>query len=218
MTTARDILHRATGQIVPLFASSDSDATCFTEVESYWHALRDGRLMPSRSEIDPRGIAGALEQTFLLERMAPGVARFRLAGNRMADLMGMDVRGMPLSCLFLPDARAAIAEALACVFDEPARVELWLAGPRRLTRGRMAARMLLLPLRDDHGQVTRALGCLAASPVRGAAPHRFTITSDLRQTLIGYGTRPDARSAQNAGPAIASKRPALTVIAGGVGG
>ncbi len=67
------------------------------EVRAYWEGLRVAGDLPRRDQIDPRGIAGALENTFLLERVAPGIARFRLAGMQLHDLMGMDVRGMPLS-------------------------------------------------------------------------------------------------------------------------
>ena len=45
------------------------------EVEAYWEALRGVRMMPLRSEIDPRGIERALDHTFILERIAPGLAR-----------------------------------------------------------------------------------------------------------------------------------------------
>jgi len=41
------------------------------QVEAYWMALRNGRLMPSRSEIDPRGIANHLSNAFVLEQIAP---------------------------------------------------------------------------------------------------------------------------------------------------
>ncbi|MCB2111761.1 MAG: PAS domain-containing protein, partial [Rhodobacteraceae bacterium] len=62
-------------------------------VRAYWEALRAGREVPYRSEIDPRGIESALEHTFVLERIAPRIARFRLAGVHLCDLMGMEVRG-----------------------------------------------------------------------------------------------------------------------------
>ena len=61
--------------------------------------------MPRRAEIDPRGIENALEYAFILERIAPGMARIRLAGIHLSDLMGMEVRGMPLTS-FIDAARA----------------------------------------------------------------------------------------------------------------
>jgi hypothetical protein len=206
--------------VVPLFAANPKAATCFSELEAYWQSLCKGRIMPQRSEIDPRGIVGALDRTFLVERVAPGVARFRLAGMHLSDLMGMEVRGMPLTCFFLPGARAAIAEAVEAVFSEPARVDLWLTRARGMLQRATAARMLLLPLRDDHGQVTRAIGCLSASATTGSPPHRFTITSDNRQTLIGYGQRPDGVTTPDI-PAVLQRvrkrttghaRPHLTVV------
>ncbi|WP_108481986.1 PAS domain-containing protein [Oceaniglobus ichthyenteri] len=214
------------GKVVSMFLRKPVETDCFAEVETYWKSLCDGRMMPLRAELDPRGIVGALDRTFLVERVAPGVARFRLAGNHLSDLMGMEVRGMPMTCFFQPGARAQIAEAVEAVFAEPARVDLWLSGPGRLGRGEMNGRMMLLPLRDDQGQVTRALGCLSASAPFGRAPNRFKITSDNRQTLVGYGRRPAGRAATLRPTVIdtlkaqtnrgeTAQKPKLTLIDGG---
>ena len=82
------------------------------EVEAYWSGLRDGRAMPARADVDPRGIQSALEYAFILERIAPGVARFRVAGMHLNDLMGMEVRGMPLTAMFVPEGRKEISAAV----------------------------------------------------------------------------------------------------------
>ena len=66
------------------------------------------RAVPMRSDVDPRGIERSLEHAFILERIAPQMARFRLAGMHLTDLMGMEVRGMPTTALFAPAARAAL--------------------------------------------------------------------------------------------------------------
>ena len=91
--------------------TSDAKATMdFPELESiksYWDDLRGDHAVPTRSDIDPRQIGPYLDRAFILERLAPGLARFRLAGMHLNDLMGMEVRGMPLSCFFQPDAREA---------------------------------------------------------------------------------------------------------------
>ena len=97
-------------------------------VESYWESLRKGRPVPDRSEIDPRRIQTALSTSFILERLAPGVARFRLAGSHLNDLMGMEVRGMPLTSFFLPEARRRASASLEQVFDTPAKA--WLTFTR----------------------------------------------------------------------------------------
>lgn len=56
-------------------------------VESYWEALRDGRQMPARAELDPRGLGPALDHALLLEASGPGPARIRLAGAALAALL-----------------------------------------------------------------------------------------------------------------------------------
>ncbi|MCU0901790.1 MAG: PAS domain-containing protein [Cypionkella sp.] len=89
------------------------DQGMISEVRAYWEALRNGDMLPRRDRVDPRGIAGALEHSFLVERIAPGIARFRISGMIYNDLMGMDIRGMPMSCLFMGDARQPAQPARA---------------------------------------------------------------------------------------------------------
>ena len=126
-------------------------------VRAYWEALRAGREVPYRSEIDPRGIESALEHTFVLERIAPRIARFRLAGVHLCDLMGMEVRGMPVTAFFAPPARAEIESILGRVFDGPETAELTLAGDVAPGRPQLDARMLLLPMKSDLGDVSHLL-------------------------------------------------------------
>ena len=153
------------------------------EVRGYWEGLRHGGALPRRDEIDPRGIAGALENTFLLERVAPGIARFRLAGMQLHDLMGMDVRGMPLSSLIEPLGRTRLAEALEGVFAGPATLEIWLEAERGIGRPEMEARMLLLPLTAARGDTDLALGCLAMHGSVGRVPRRFAIAGVVSEKI-----------------------------------
>lgn len=159
------------------------------QVEAYWEGLRGGRLVPDRSQVDPRGLSPVLRNCLLLEKIAPGLARIRISGRHFSDLMGIDVEGMPLSALFLPEARSHLVEALSAVFEEPAVARLSLESPRALGRQRLAAKMVLLPLRDDMGDVTRALGCLVAEGPIGRTPRRFAVSERTCQTLIGFGGR-----------------------------
>lgn len=174
------------GRVVPLRRGGGSgrQAAALQEVRAYWEALRgDAGEVPYRRQVDPRGIAGALDHAFLAERIAPGVARLRLAGMHLADLMGMEVRGMPLSALALPEARAALAEWVERVFAGPAAVEIALRGARGLGRPPLAATMLLLPLRSDAGEVNRALGCLVAEGAIGRTPRRLEVVAGAEARL-----------------------------------
>lgn len=175
------------------------------EVEGYWTALSShcGGL-PSRAQVDPRGIEGALHYAFVLERIAPGVARFRLAGMHLADLMGMEIRGMPLTAMFLPEARPAVAEALDRAFDTPSKVTLVLSGERGIGRGPLEARMILLPLLDEEGKVTRLLGALEAKGQIGRQPRRFGVLetryADLAVAIKNPRVEPARREPAPAAP------------------
>jgi hypothetical protein len=159
------------------------------EIEAYWEIIRDGRLVPDRSALDPRGFADALAHSFLLERIAPGLARIRVSGRHISDLMGIDMQGLPLSSLFLPEARPTVTEILSALFEEPAVARLWLTSAGSVGRHPLEAQMLLLPLRDEDGEVTRAVGCIVATGPIGRTPRRFAIAEMQCRTLIGFGRR-----------------------------
>ena len=171
-----------------------------SQVEGYWEGLRSGRLMPARSEVDPRGISGALEYAFILERVARGIGRFRLAGTTFSALMGMEVRGMPLTALMTPDSRPLATEALEAVFDTPAVIRLALEGEAGVGRPALAGQMILLPLRSDLGDITRVLGCLVTDGQIGRTPRRFAITDQHRRALTGFGEMPVRKPAPAPAP------------------
>lgn len=155
--------------------------TPMRQAEAYWTALRRGDDIPSRSQVDPRGLENILSNTFIVERIAPGIVRFRLAGQKVNDMAGMEVRGMPLSAFFSPDARKQLSATMEHMFDTPAIVELALETDSTRTRGSRQAHMLLLPLRSDLGDVSRALGVFVSEGNPTGASQRFTITNiDMR--------------------------------------
>ncbi|WP_417248809.1 PAS domain-containing protein [Celeribacter sp.] len=161
---------------------AEQQFSAIKEVEAYWERLRNGRPVPSRAEIDPRGMQNALEYAFILERIAPGVARFRLAGMHLTDLMGMEVRGMPLTAMLLPEARKQMSEVLEAVCQTPQVTTLTLKSARGIGRAPLEAKLLLCPLKSDFGDVNRVLGCLQAKGEIGRQPRRFDI--------LEVGTRP----------------------------
>lgn len=153
------------------------------EVRAYWDALRDDQDLPLREQFNPRGMAGALHQVFMVERIAPGLARFRLAGMDINDLMGMEVRGMPISAMFDPMARARLGVLLEQVFATKAIVEMDLEADRGIGRPALRARLLLLPLKGTAGEPDLILGCLACDGQIGRAPRRFVIARALESTI-----------------------------------
>lgn len=149
------------------------------ELRAYWEGLRVGGAIPARAALDPRGIAGALEQAFVLERVAPGQARFRIAGMHLTDLMGMDVRGMPILTMIAPEARAAFATALEQVFAGPSMVEMTLEAERGIGKPALEGRLMILPLLGEDGTVDRAVGVLVTHGLLGRAPRRFSIAQRI---------------------------------------
>jgi hypothetical protein len=160
------------------FHNAESAGEPLAQVRAYWEALRDvdGGL-PMRSQISPRGIEAALSSTFLIERIAPGMARFRIAGMDLADIMGMEVRGMPISTMISPNARADFASKLECVFHTPAILTLNLKADTGIGRPTLTARMQILPIRNLDGQPNLALGSISLKGAFGRTPRRFEITA-----------------------------------------
>lgn len=145
------------------------------ELETYWRDLRGARRLPVRSDVDPSRIDAALPHAFLIEEVAPGVARLRVAGQRLNALLGMEARGMPLTTFFAHDARAVVAAQLRQVFGRPAIVELPVLSPRALGRPRLSGRLLLLPLGGEPDARRMALGALLVDGMIGTGPRRFEI-------------------------------------------
>lgn len=148
------------------------------QVRAYWEALRVGAALPDRVQLDPRGLGGFLDRVFLAERIARGLVQVRIAGSGLAEVAGMDLRGLPLSCLFTAQARPQLAETLEGVAQGKALAELDLALDRG--NGQAVARLLLLPLCDGPDR-RLVLGCL------GTAGHlptgRFQILSRQEERL-----------------------------------
>ena len=204
----------AGGGVVRLWGGPRSQGrfAALDEVQRYWTALRGDRLVPLRSEIDPRGIQGALDSAFIVERIATGIARFRLAGSFLVDLMGSEVRGMPLSVLFNADARGELAEAVEAVFTGPETLRLQVAGERGLARPTLRGEMILLPLKSDLGDVSRALGCLATVGAVGRAPRRLVLQGVERTDILGG--RSKARGAPDVRLRPVPGAPHLSVVEG----
>lgn len=157
----------------PAVLRADEIAT----LRAYWAAQRIDGDVPRRADIDPRRIASLLGDIFVAERIAPGLARLRVAGMHLNDLMGMEVRGMPISALIEPGDRDRLADLLVDLFDRPAVLDLELVSAGGLGRAQLSGRLLLMPLRSDLGDISRALGCLVTDAVPGRTPRRFYIRS-----------------------------------------
>ncbi|MCV3270836.1 PAS domain-containing protein [Roseobacter sp. WL0113] len=171
------------------------------QLEAYWEALRGNRLMPNRSEIDPRGIEQALEYSFIVERIAPGIARLRIAGSHLSDLMGMEVRGMPLTSFIAPSSRRQLSDILEEVFETPAICSIELHSEQSGNLPPLDARMLLMPLKSDLGDVSRILGALVSVGDMGRSPRRFEITRSALRPIVADAALPPVKRRETPPPA-----------------
>lgn len=200
-----------------------------SQVLHYWETVREGRTAPARSEIDPRNISQALEYTFIAEFVTPDIARLRIAGRQFEDLLGMDPRGMPLGVYFSLDARDELALALGQV-SQGARAQLPLRGESGLGKPGLDGLLLLLPLTDAAGRISRVLGVLETHGQIGRTPRRFKLAAQqIRITtppaslppVVATGFRPAESGLAASPPPIrpaAVGRPRLRVIKGGRAG
>ena len=182
-----------------------------SSLRSYWDRLRAGRVAPYRAEIDPRQFEPALENMFIIEKLAPDNMRIRLAGMKICEMMGMEVRGMQPAYLIDEADRARFDRLLNVVMNEPAVVELKLAAQNRA--GLFRATMLLMPLRSDFGEINRVIGCTSGEGDLYAAPLAFAIEDDAvtpvepsqgvepRQAMPGFAEA-QADFAGNPGPRL----------------
>ena len=165
----------------------DPDYTVLTQVQAYWESLRGEQILPTRSQIDPSGLDPALHNAFILERIKPGVARLRVAGSHLNDLMGMEVRGMAITSFIQIQARQRFNIMMEELFETPAIGMLDLVN----SAGPIDARMLLLPLKSDMGDTSRVLGCLITKGTPRHSPCRFDVrTAKITALRSGIASHP----------------------------
>ena len=166
-----------------------------SSLKTYWDRLRAGRVAPYRAEIDPRQFEPALENMFIIEKLAPDNMRIRLAGMKICEMMGMEVRGMQPGFLIDEADRLRFDRLLNVVMNEPAVVELKLAAPNRA--GTYRATMLMMPLSSDFGDINRVIGCTSGEGDLFAPPLAFAI-EDVAVTPVesSQGAEPQAADAR----------------------
>lgn len=163
-------------------------------LSTYWESLRAGQLVPFRSQVDPRQMRCDVGSLFIIEALPDGAQRFRLAGSRIVDMFGMELRGMPVRSIMAGEAREALRALIAGMLEEPAQAYARLrpeAGSHALWE------MSLLPLRSDDGTIDRGIGLIfqlaGGRSIDGLMPLRLTFE---RRSLVRI--EPPARVAGDA--------------------
>lgn len=188
----------------------------------YWSDLRGGRAAPYKSEVTARGVGRILaSNTFILENLADGARRFRLAGSGLHDIFGLELRGMSALAIIQQESRARMQSLMDDCLAAPAICVLTCRA-ELLGGDALTLEIFLAPLRSDFGQMNRILGAAhvmdgAQTPIE-CAPRRCSITDAKTLAFSGpatpetYAPLPGfAEPAQD----FDFQRPGLSAIEGG---
>lgn len=141
---------------------AEAKTLCLTQPASkllfdYWNALRAGRAVPRRREVDPAALRTLLPYVFILQRVDAEHVIFRVAGTALCAAFGRELREHNFIALWTREDRAAIRDLLLQL-AERALVAVTQAMGSTLDKRTVTAEALLLPLADEHGAHTRLLG------------------------------------------------------------
>ncbi len=160
---------------------------------NYWNQVRAGRIAPHRLEIEPSRIAGILAETFMLERVEAGTYQFRLAGTRLCELFGSELRGKNFLEGWSEQDRLVLERLLTPISDQGAAGVLTVEGAIN-NRHRVEIDVNLLPLLHTGNKITRIIGAmsptsapywLGSEPLRGRhLKHHQIIWPDGRPHAI----------------------------------
>ncbi len=124
----------------------------------YWSDLRGGRAAPYKSEVTARGIGRTLaSNTFILENLADGARRFRLAGSGLHDIFGLELRGMSAQAIMLHESRARMQSLMDDCLAAPT-VCVFICSAEMQGGNALSLEIILAPLRSDFDQMNRILG------------------------------------------------------------
>jgi hypothetical protein len=126
----------------------------------YWNEIRGSRMAPRRFEIEPARFAGILPETFVVECEAGEVPRFRLAGTRVSEKLGFELRGRAFRELFDDEEPLHLRPFLDSITEQGAVGVITVDMPT--ATGRTARfEVIVLPLIHTENRITRLLGAVS---------------------------------------------------------
>lgn len=150
---------------------------------SYWQSLApEAGVAPARSAIEPRHLKPHLPDIFILERLDRAVFAFRLAGTRLCARYGRELRDHDFIRLWPAADHGLMLEALNRCLQAPEPVAL--RGVAATLDGRSVAfDLLLLPIADSDGQVTRIMGALLPEDDRALREGAIYVSQTIERAV-----------------------------------
>lgn len=142
----------------------------------YWRSKRQGRLIPSKSDIDPIDIAWALSRIFLADFSPEDGFRYRLAGAEISSVIGRaNLKGLNLRDVVKPERIEAVEKIWLQAVETRCIVSMKGMVYYGLDRTPIGER-LLLPLVDgETDEVTGVLGMTVCEWVAGDVPEEIKL-------------------------------------------
>jgi hypothetical protein len=129
---------------------------------AYWNEVRGKRIAPRRFEIEPARIGSVLPETFILERVEDGNYRFRLAGTRIVEMFGTELRGQHFIDFWDDADRKTVTGQLEAVSGQGGVSVLGLEAAT--ADGRSATfEAILLPLVHTTQVIDRIVGAISCT-------------------------------------------------------
>lgn len=117
---------------------------------AHWFECRAADGLVPRDVFDPGTVRSTLSCLSIVEMSPAGEGRFRIAGSRLRDIFGMDVRGCPV-------AEIAGTHGECYALGLLSAVERGLPVGGVIEAGERLHAWLRLPLADEFGAVTQVL-------------------------------------------------------------
>ncbi len=146
--------------MTPLCQGSGMQNTTSQVLYQYWNDVRGARLAPRRFEIEPALFSAILPETFMIE-CEPGQGhRFRLAGTRIGEKLGYELRGRDFTDLLDGEDHVDLKPILEAVTQQGAVGLIDVDLPS--ISGRSARfEIIMLPLVHTEERITRMLGAIS---------------------------------------------------------
>jgi hypothetical protein len=155
----------------------------------YWINLKHDGAVPLKTEIDPTALCHLLPHLFMAALNPAGSLTFRLAGTRICDLFGRELRGKAFAGVWQETDHLQPVEIAHNVIqaEQPALLDVFASNGHL----RHAYEMLLLPIRSvETAASDRIFGALLpqVSPYPVAAVPAIFLTLENWTFLTGSGS------------------------------